>query len=375
MATRVTKSQKSNEDRIKANTEFYTTKVPIPESQRSYEYVVKKRYQNLEYINAGAQGCVVSAFDKLTGTKVAIKKAEVNPTYIRNNYREIDILSRVNHENIIKVLDIFTPAEEIQNMTNIYIVMPFVDGTLNMIDTELSLEHIRYIIGNVLNAVHYLHESNIMHRDLKPGNIGIDSQSDVSLLDFGLASLDSIAKMTIKVVTKSYRAPELWLKLDYDKKIDLWSIGCILAELCVKRSIFKVDENYVNDERHLSKICEILGKPDFASLYETLSADALKNLSTIQEFETPKFDEIFSDDNSICKEGGEQLKSLLKGLLDLNPKTRLSAEEALNHPFFKSEMEEDILNNKATQIPSFTYTDKDHYFLQQRIWEKIQQYK
>ena len=349
MATRIIKSQKSNEDRIKANTEYYNTKVQIPDSKRTYEYIVKKRYQNLTYINAGAQGCVVSAFDTLTGTKVAIKKVEVDPSYIRNNYREIDILIRVNHDNIIKVNDIFTPSQRMNDMTHIYIVMPFMDGTLNMIDNELSIDHIRYITGNLLNAVHYLHENNIMHRDLKPGNIGIDQESNVSLLDFGLAGLDSSAKMTNKVVTKSYRAPEIWLGLGYDKKIDLWSIGCILAELCVKKNLFKVDENYMNDERHLSKICEILGKPDFANVYEELSDDTLKNLSTIQDNETPKFDEIFSDDNQICREGGENLKSLLKGLLDFDPKTRFSAEKALSHPFFNGDLEEEIAKNKTAK--------------------------
>ena len=374
MANRILKSQKSVEEHIRLNTEYYHTKIPIPHSEtRCYEFVIKKRYQNVIYINEGSQGIVVSAIDTLTGAKVAIKRIELTPGYMKFNYREVELLSRVNHLNVIKVSDIFTPVKAQSEMTYFYIVMQFMEGTLSMIDTELTLEHIRLIIGEVIYAVHYLHENSIMHRDLKPGNIGIDHDSNVKLLDFGLATLDSNVKLTKNIATKSYRAPELWLGLDYDRKIDTWSIGCILAELCVKKSLFKVNENDMNDYRHLNKICEILGRPNFAELFPKLSEDTLKSLATLPTNEEGDFEEIFTN-NLICKEGGDDLKSLLKGLLEFNPEKRLSAEEALNHPFFDGIYEEIIADNKEAPIPTFTYPENDNLALKQRLWERIQEY-
>ena len=374
MANRNLKSQQSVDEHIRLNTEYYHTKIAIPHSEsRSYEFVVKRRYQNLIYINEGSQGSVVSAIDILTGAKVAIKRIELTPAYMKFNYREVELLSRVNHLNVIKVSDIFTPVQTQSEMTYFYIVMEFMEGTLSMIDTELTLDHIKLIIGEVIYAVHYLHENNIMHRDLKPGNIGIDHESNVKLLDFGLATLDSNGKMTKKIATKSYRAPELWLGLDYDRKIDIWSIGCILAEMCIKKSLFKVDDKEMNDERHLNKICEILGSPNFAEVYPKLSEDSLKRLATLPTNEKGEFEEIFSN-NLICKEGGEDLKNLLKGLLEFNPEKRITAEEALNHPFFDGYYQEIIADNREAPIPTFSYPENDVLVLKQRLWERIQEY-
>ncbi|KAI6649103.1 hypothetical protein LOD99_6824 [Oopsacas minuta] len=373
MANRTLKSQSSLEERIIGNTEFYKTKVAIPHSQsRFYEFVVKKRYQNLEYISEGSQGAVVFAKDVLTGDNVAIKRIELTPNYLKFNYREVEFLSRVEHENIITVKDIFTPVMRQSEMSYFYIVMEFMEGTLSMIETELGLEHIKKIVGEMIYAVHYLHENNIMHRDLKPGNIGIDDESNVKLLDFGLANFDSNNKKTKKIVTRSYRAPELWLGLDYDKKIDMWSVGCILAELCVGKSIFKVDEKDLNDDRHLNKICEILGCPDFASVYPKLSEDSLKRLSTFPQYQIAELDNILST-NQLCKEGGENLKNLLKGLLEFDPHKRLSAEEALNHPFFDGYFKDQIELNRECPIHTFTCPENSYSELEQMLWEKIQE--
>ena len=376
MANRNLKSQQSIDEHIRLNTEFYSTKVAIPHSEtRCYEFVVKKRYQNLVYINEGSQGSVVSAKDALTGAKVAIKRVELSPFHLKFNYREVELLNRVNHLNVIKVSDIFTPVQTQSEMTYFYIVMEYMDGTLSMIETELTLDHIRVIIGEVIYAVHYLQENDIIHRDLKPGNIGIDQESNVKLLDFGLATLDSNTKMTKKVGTRAYRAPELWLGVDYDKKIDSWSIGCILAEMCTHISLFNVNEKELNDDRHLNKICEILGSPNFTEIFPKLSEDTLKCLATFPTQEQGEFDKIFSN-SAICKEGGEELKSLLKGLLEFNPEKRLSAEEALNHSFFNGFYANSnlIVENKDNPIPTFNHTENSNSLLKQGIWEIIQEY-
>lgn len=372
MANRILKSQTSLDEKIIGNTEFHKIQVSIPDSKsRSYEYVVKKRYRNLEYISEGAQGSVVSGTDTLTGGRVAIKRIELTQSYSKFNYREIEILTRVEHDNIIKAIDIFTPVQMQSEMTYFYIVMELMEGTLNRVLTQLSIEHINMIIGDIIYAVHYLHENNIIHRDLKPGNIGINHDSKVKLLDFGLANLESKTKLTEKMVTRSYRAPEIWLGLDYGKKIDMWSVGCILAELCFGKNLFKVGDGELSDDRYLNKICEVLGSPDFASVYPELSEDTLKQLPNSPTAENASLEKMISN-NAIFQEGGEELKSLLRGLLEFNPEKRLSAEEALKHPFFDGYYDEGIDQNRETPMPKFISPTNNNFMLEQKIWDKLQ---
>ena len=375
MANRILKSQTSLEERIIGNTEFHKIQVPISDSKsRSYEYIVKKRYQNLEYISEGAQGSVVSATDTSTGGKVAIKRIEITQSYLKFNYREVEFLTRVEHENIIKTIDIFTPVQRQDEMTYFYIVMELMGGTLNRIETELGLDHINTIIGDIIYAVHYLHENDIIHRDLKPGNIGINHDSKVKLLDFGLANLETNSKLTKKMVTRSYRAPEIWLGLDYGKKVDMWSIGCILAELCYGKNLFKVGDGELNDDRYLNKICEVLGCPDFAGVYPELSEDTLKQLPNSPTGENATLDKILSS-NAIFQEGGDELKSLLKGLLDFNPENRFSAEKALKHPFFDGYYDDLIDLNRETPMTKFVSPTNNNSILEQKIWDKLQTFK
>ena len=375
MANRTLKSQTSLDERIIGNTEFHKIQVSIPDSKsRSYEYVVKKRYQDLEYISAGAQGSVVAATDSLTGGKVAIKRIELTQSYLKFNYREIEILTRVEHDNIIKVTDIFTPVQRQSDMTYFYIVMELMEGTLNRIETELGVDHINTIIGDIIYAVHYLHENNIIHRDLKPGNIGINHDSKVKLLDFGLANLESNTKLTEKMSTRSYRAPEIWLGLHYGTKIDMWSIGCILAELCFGKNLFKVGDGKLNDDRYLNKICEVLGCPDFAAVYPELSEDSLKQLPNSPKVENAILDKMFST-SATFHEGGDDLKSLLRGLLEFNPEKRLSAEEALKHPFFDGYYNDLIDLNREIPMPKFISPTNNNFILEQKIWDKLQSFK
>uniref|UniRef100_A0A1I8AHD4 Protein kinase domain-containing protein n=1 Tax=Steinernema glaseri TaxID=37863 RepID=A0A1I8AHD4_9BILA len=125
--------------------------------------------------------------------------------------------------------------------------------------SRLTHKHISFLLYQILCAVKYLHESNIMHRDLKPDNIGVNDQGcEVKLLDFGLSCVQAHdLKHSPYVVTRFYRAPEIVLGLEYSKKVDLWSVGCILAEMISKKIMFPGEHYFLQWQT----IVHVLGKP------------------------------------------------------------------------------------------------------------------
>ncbi|GMS90706.1 hypothetical protein PENTCL1PPCAC_12881, partial [Pristionchus entomophagus] len=204
-----------------------------------YSFNVPQRYTNLEYIDAGSQGVVASAYDSVDNTPVAIKKI-LNPIArtgcaIRT-IREFTLLSTLNHPNIVKHLAVFTPQEDEQSFRDVYVVMELMKNSLREIIDKVRLDHKNqsFFIYQILCAVNHLHRQGIIHRDLKPSNIAVDEKGVIKVLDFGLARLfdkNAAAQMTGHVSAREYRAPEILLGLhSYSEKVDIWSIGCIFAE-------------------------------------------------------------------------------------------------------------------------------------------------
>jgi serine/threonine protein kinase len=128
----------------------------------------------------------------------------------------------------------------------------------------LSIDHIEYFVYQILRGLKYLHSANVLHRDLKPSNLLINANCDLKICDFGLARIsDENADQTEYVVTRWYRAPEIMLACqDYSKAIDVWSVGCILAEMLARKPLFP-GTDYI---AQLRLICEKLGRPSVEEL-------------------------------------------------------------------------------------------------------------
>eukprot|EP00800_Vazella_pourtalesii_P000409 TRINITY_DN10391_c0_g3_i2.p1 TRINITY_DN10391_c0_g3~~TRINITY_DN10391_c0_g3_i2.p1 ORF type:complete len:207 (+),score=33.89 TRINITY_DN10391_c0_g3_i2:40-621(+) len=156
------------------------------------EFILPRRYQKLRRIGIGAQGTVVSAYDlSRNNEKVAIKKltkAFTKEHDAKRAYREIFLMKRMKHPNIINLLNLFTPNQSFDTFNHIYVAMNCLDANLNQLKTML-LDHprIQFIGYQMLSAVNYLHKCEVAHRDLKPSNIVINSHCIIKLLDFGLA--------------------------------------------------------------------------------------------------------------------------------------------------------------------------------------------
>ncbi|CAM9481568.1 unnamed protein product, partial [Choristocarpus tenellus] len=226
---------------------------------------IDSKYELIKPIGHGAYGVVISALNKETNQKVAIKKiarAFEDLMDAKRILREIKLLRMFRHDNIIGVVDILTPTSK-ETFEDVYIVSDLMETDLHRIinsHQDLSLDHCQYFLYQILRALKYMHSSNVLHRDLKPSNILLNSNCDLKVCDLGLArDIDSShGDLTEYVVTRWYRAPEIMLACqEYSKAVDIWSVGCIFAELLLRRPFFPGD-NYIDQ---LTIICQKLGKP------------------------------------------------------------------------------------------------------------------
>ena len=208
-------------------------------------FEVDAKYKPIKPIGKGAYGVVCSASNSVTGERLAIKKisnAFDNVVDAKRMLREIKLLRHLQHENIVKIKDILPPPS-LENFKDMYILYELMDTDLHQIirsSQPLSDEHGQFFIYQLLRGLKYIHSANVLHRDLKPSNILLNANCDLRICDFGLARTSSEKEyMTEYVVTRWYRAPELLLSCaEYTAAIDIWSCGCIFAELLGRKPLF-----------------------------------------------------------------------------------------------------------------------------------------
>ena len=216
-----------------------------------------EQYELKEKIGTGSYGYVCEAFDRRTHKNVAIKK--INKVFedlidCKRILREIAILNRLDNPNIVKLVDIIVPSN-LRSFPELYIVLELCDSDLKKLfrmEEYLSELHIKTLLYNLVVGMKYLHSAGIYHRDLKPANCLVMKDCSVKICDFGLSRAVGMApqnlpntpregepqpghlrrQLTGHVVTRWYRAPELiLLEENYTESIDIWSVGCIFAEL------------------------------------------------------------------------------------------------------------------------------------------------
>ena len=287
----------------------------------------KEIFEKIEKIGSGTYGVVFKGYKKNpNGQKeiVAIKKMKIdleNEGIPSTALREITILRKLHHPNIVKLLDVILDDKKL------YLLFEFVESDLykfllSLKDKSLEENFIKNFVYKILDAVAYCHSKKIIHRDLKPQNILLEKNGEiVKVADFGLARAfsSSIRPYTKEVLTLWYRAPELLLGLnEYSTPIDIWSIGCIFAELILKQPFFKGE----NEIDQLIKIFNVLGTPD---------KDIWPEFENMPNYSPgfPKFKPIKFEDclTGINKNGID----LLKRMLIYDPNQRITAKQALMH--------------------------------------------
>uniref|UniRef100_A0A8C5DZ84 Mitogen-activated protein kinase n=1 Tax=Gouania willdenowi TaxID=441366 RepID=A0A8C5DZ84_GOUWI len=328
------------------------------ESVKGQVFDVGPRYTNLSYIGEGAYGMVCSAMDNVTRQRVAIKKISPfeHQTYCQRTLREIKILLRFHHENIIGINDILR-ARHIDNMRDVYIVQTLMETDLYKLlkSQRLSNDHVCYFLYQILRGLKYIHSANVLHRDLKPSNLLINTTCDLKICDFGLARIadpehDHTGFLTEYVATRWYRAPEIMLNSKgYSKSIDIWSVGCILAEMLSNKPLFP-GKHYLDQLNH---ILGVLGSPCPEDLNCIINMKARNYLQSLPHKPTIPWEKIYSKADS-------KALHLLDRMLTFNPSKRISVEEALAHPYLEQYYDP---TDESTENLNFTdVSTKDFVF-------------
>ncbi|KAL3288331.1 hypothetical protein HHI36_002779 [Cryptolaemus montrouzieri] len=292
-------------------------------------------YEELFTIGRGAYGTVYKARDRNTGKIVALKKVLVPLTddgIPKNTLREISLLKQLDtyeHPNIVRLFDICHGQQKERELI-MFLVFEHVDQDLALYIEKnanrggFSTITIRNMAREILNGVDFLHTNRIVHRDLKPQNLLVTHDGHIKLADFGLAkTYDFEMQLTSVVVTLWYRAPEVLLGLSYATPVDIWSVGCIIAELYKLSALFCG----TSEGDQLNKIFKILGKPprnewpkeNVAVRYESFEVVDPIGISHLIP--------------NLCTTG----KDLVLSMLKFDPNKRITALEALNHTYFTEE--------------------------------------
>ncbi|EDW81189.1 uncharacterized protein Dwil_GK11930 [Drosophila willistoni] len=292
------------------------------------EWEVPDMYQDLQPVGQGAYGQVCKALVKngSTTTKVAIKKLArpfQSAVHAKRTYRELRLLKHMDHENVIGLLDIFHPNPP--NST-LYLVTHLMDADLNNIIRmqHLSDDHVQFLVYQILRGLKYIHSAGVIHRDLKPSNIAVNEDCELRILDFGLAR-PTENEMTGYVATRWYRAPEIMLNwMHYNQTVDIWSVGCIMAELITRRTLFPGTDHI----HQLNLIMEMLGTPPDDFMKKISSESARNYILSLPPMKRRSFKRVFENANPLAID-------LLEQMLELDAEKRITAEEALAHPYLE----------------------------------------
>ncbi|CAI6334058.1 unnamed protein product [Periconia digitata] len=285
-------------------------------------FEITSRYTDLQPVGMGAFGLVCSAKDQLTSQAVAIKKIMKpfsTPVLSKRTYRELKLLKHLRHENVISLSDIF-----ISPLEDIYFVTELLGTDLHRLLTSRPLEKqfIQYFLYQILRGLKYVHSAGVVHRDLKPSNILVNENCDLKICDFGLARIQD-PQMTGYVSTRYYRAPEIMLTWQkYDVEVDIWSAGCIFAEMLEGKPLFP-GKDHVNQ---FSIITELLGTPPDDVIQTICSENTLRFVQSLPKRERQPLANKF-------KNAEPAAIDLLENMLVFDPKKRVRAEQALAHPY------------------------------------------
>lgn len=295
----------------------------------------------------GTYGTVYAAINTETNAKVAIKKLKSKIYSFEEcmEQNEVKFLRKIHHPNIVKLLEVIREPS-----SDVSFVFEYCDCNLYELTEQyikkkshISEETIKNIIKQIVQGLAYLHKNGIMHRDLKPENIlYIFDTEEIKLADFGVTKEvpdKKDGKLTDYVCTRWYRAPECVLKSkDYDEKVDIWAVGCVMAELIMLKPIFPGN----NEFDQINTICKVMGTPRYDEWPEGYKLLQKMNMRL------PNFDK--TDLSKVVKGASPEAIDFLEYIFTYNPDKRPSAEQLLKHRY---------LNDNNTMRPStFSFANR-----------------
>jgi len=301
----------------------------------SEPFLVDPSYEFVKELGQGAYGLVCAVRNTHTGDSIAIKKVTkifTKKILTKRALREFKLLAHFRgHKNITCLYDL--DIVDTHNFNEVYLYEELMEADLHAIirsGQPLTDQHFQSFIYQTLCGLLYIHSASVLHRDLKPGNLLVNADCELKICDFGLArgfDMDPNAAnagfMTEYVATRWYRAPEIMLSFtNYTTAIDIWSVGCILAELLGGRPIFK-GKDYVDQ---LNQILHYLGTPSNETLQRVGSPRAQEYIRSLPYSPGVPFAQLYPKANPLALD-------LLSKLLAFDPSQRITCTEALRHPY------------------------------------------
>jgi len=282
----------------------------------------------MEPLGEGTYGKVYKCTQKRTGRPVAMKKMKLDSEeegVPSTAIREIALLKELSHENVVKLLDVFCTTSKL------VLVFEFVENDLKKymksLGRSVEPKTVKSLSYQLCKGIEFCHANRILHRDLKPQNLLIDSKLRLKIADFGLARAYSVPvpKYTHEVVTVWYRAPEILLGSPlYSVPVDLWSVGCVMAEMATGQPLFGGDSEIDT----IFKIFQKLGTPSPAEWPGLQELPEFK--ASFPQWKHKGWENIRNTKAQVGVEGID----LLDKMMAYDPKRRLSARKALQHPYF-----------------------------------------
>ncbi|KAF8552400.1 Pkinase-domain-containing protein [Imleria badia] len=356
---------------------------------------VEKRWKLVRELGSGAYGVVVSAADEISHETVAIKlvtRVFEKVQLAKRALREITLLRHfAHHENITGLIDVDAISPDFQEMWVTFVPM---EADLHQIiksGQALTNEHVQYFLYQILRGMKYIHTASVIHRDLKPGNLLVNSDCELKICDFGLSrGFDAIpdehtsGHLTEYVATRWYRAPEIMLAFrGYTTAIDVWSIGCIFAELLLGRPLFK-GKDYVDQ---LNKILDVLGTPDESVIHRIGSEKAqayiqtlpvkpaipLRKLLPTADIQGKRRDSITSQPNNYSTKALD----LLEKMIAFDPSSRITIPDALSHPWLAAYHDESDEPDCPEKFEKWREIEKLETLDEFRdaLWKEIEDYR
>ncbi|CAM8925015.1 unnamed protein product [Rhodiola kirilowii] len=293
-------------------------------------------FEKLNKINQGTYGVVFRARNKKTGEIVALKKfrglEKEREGFPITALREIKFLMSVDHPSIVHGKEIV-----MGDLDDVYVVMEYMEhdlkGLMEAMKHPFSISEVKCLMLQLLGGIQYMHDNWVMHRDLKSSNILFNNQGELKICDFGMARqyANPLKPYTVLVVTLWYRAPEiLFGAKQYSEAVDMWSVGCLMAELLRKEPLFQGE----NENKQIDKIIRLLGTPNETVWpgFSNLSGAKAKFVKQPYNLLRKKFPVTSFTGSPALSDAGFDL---LNRMLTYDPTKRITVHEALNHPWFQ----------------------------------------